>query len=52
MKDRIINYEATMKTKNSDYSLSLDEVIKLKTEREKLIGLANKYHERSKIRKK
>ncbi|CAD8137165.1 unnamed protein product [Paramecium octaurelia] len=52
MKDRIINYEANMKTKNSEHSLSLDEVTKLKTEREKLLGLANKYHERSKIRKK
>ncbi|CAD8047882.1 unnamed protein product [Paramecium primaurelia] len=52
MKDRIINYEGIMKTKNSDYQQSLDEVTKLKTEREKLIGLANKYHERSKIRQK
>ncbi|CAK88244.1 unnamed protein product (macronuclear) [Paramecium tetraurelia] len=52
MKDRIMNYEANMKTKNSEYSISLDEVTKLKTEREKLLGLANKYHERSKIRKK
>ncbi|CAK58513.1 unnamed protein product (macronuclear) [Paramecium tetraurelia] len=52
LKGRIINYESTVQNKNQDYSLSLDDLNKLKIEREKLIGLANKYHERSKIRKK
>ncbi|CAD8144360.1 unnamed protein product [Paramecium pentaurelia] len=52
MKDRIINYEANMQNKNLDYSLSLDDLTKLKIEREKLIGQCNIYQERSKIRKK
>ncbi|CAD8056399.1 unnamed protein product [Paramecium sonneborni] len=52
MKNRIINYEASIQKKNTDYSLNLDELTKFKNEREKLVGLANKYHERSKIRKK
>ncbi|CAD8144481.1 unnamed protein product [Paramecium octaurelia] len=52
LKARIINYESTMQNKNQDYSLNLDDLNRLRIEREKLIGLANKYHERSKIRKK
>ncbi|CAD8059375.1 unnamed protein product [Paramecium sonneborni] len=52
IKNRIINYEDNILKKNSEYQFNLDELTKLKIEREKIIGLTNKYHERSKIRKK